>query len=432
MDEIFARFPHIGEQILAKLDNQTLTSCRQVSQSWRSFLDNGKMLWLRSITNYIEPTNSGQWKNFVKKSDVSKLTEIAHGVQQFYTEAKDEQALTPLGQGETPLLLAASSNHFDVCQLIIEQSEEKNPSNGIDGYTPLHEAAKNGNMKLCKLIIDSISDKNPKCSDGKTPLHFAAIYGHLAVCELMIHNVDEINDENDDGYTPLSLAAGNGHLRICQLIYENLSSHIDDKQWCLLLRVSAYGSQYEVCKFFVNEVRKKHLENVDSVLCTAARNGNLDICRLLVENLNVTQKSKHKYQTSLHVAAENGHFEVYKLIMVCFKDINPSDDQGTTPLHLAAEIGHFRLCELILSNTRNKNPRNYLNMLPIHYAVKNFRYCEGNVVINHHWAVYQIFKETIRNIELKVPHALSLKREHRGLQDADTKSKRQKNVKMAK
>ena len=189
MDEIFARFPYIGEQILANLDNQTLTSCRQVFHSWRSFLAERKMLWVRSISNYIEPYNSGQWKNFVKKSNVSKLTKIAHGVQQFYTEAQDEQALTPNEQGETPLLLAARNNHFDVCQLIIEQSEEKNPSNGIDGYTPLHEAAKNGNTKLCKLIIDSISDKNPKCSDGKTPIHFAALHGHLDVCELMIHNI---------------------------------------------------------------------------------------------------------------------------------------------------------------------------------------------------------------------------------------------------
>ena len=250
------------------------------------------------------------------------------------------------------------------------------------------------------------------------------LFKNLAQCLFFAHPLDEINEENDDGYTPLNLAAGNGHLRICRLIYENLSSDLDDKQWCLLLRVSAYGGQYEVCKFFVNEVRNKHLENVDSILFTAARQGNLDICRLLVENLNVTQKSKHKCQTSLHVAAENGHFEVYKLIMACFNDINPSDDQGTTPLHLAAEIGHFRLCELILSNTRNKNPRNYLNMLPIHYALRNFRYFEGKVVLNNHWAVYQIFKETIRNIELKVPHAFSLKRV--------TKPKRQKNVKMAK
>lgn len=71
-------------------------------------------------------------------------------------------------------------------------------------------------------------------------------------------------------------------------------------------------------------------------------------------------------------------------------------------------------------------------MLPLHYAVRNFRYFEGKVVINHHWAVYQIFRETIRNIELKVPHAFSLKRVNRGLQDAETKPKRQKNVKMTK
>ena len=85
MDEIFARFPHIGDQIYTELDNQTLTRCRQVCDSWRTFLDSEKLLWVRSILNYIEPDNSCQWKNFMKKNPASILEEIQYGVRQFYT-----------------------------------------------------------------------------------------------------------------------------------------------------------------------------------------------------------------------------------------------------------------------------------------------------------------------------------------------------------
>ena len=124
----------------------------------------------------------------------------------------------------------------------------------------------------------------------------------------------------------------------------------------------------------MNEVRNKDLDDVDSILYVAAQTGNLKICKLLVENLNIVRKSKyfhHNKRTSLHAAAEKGHIEVYKVIMKCFKDVNPRDKKGTTPLHLAAKIGHFHLCELILSNVKNKNPRNNYDLLPIDYDEEN-------------------------------------------------------------
>ena len=46
-------------------------------------------------------------------------------------------------------------------------------------HAPLHSAALKGHFEICKLIVDSVEDKNPALSDGDTPLHFAAEQGHL-------------------------------------------------------------------------------------------------------------------------------------------------------------------------------------------------------------------------------------------------------------
>ena len=35
IEEIFSRFPHIGEQIFEKLSNQSLTKCRKVNHNWQ-------------------------------------------------------------------------------------------------------------------------------------------------------------------------------------------------------------------------------------------------------------------------------------------------------------------------------------------------------------------------------------------------------------
>ena len=156
----------------------------------------------------------------------------------------------------------------------------------------------------------------------------------------------------------------------------------------------------------MNEVRNKDLDDVDSILYVAAQTGNLKICKLLVENLNIVRKSKyfhHNKRTSLHAAAEKGHFEVYKLIMKFFKDVNPRDKERTTPLHLAAKIGHFHLCELILSNVIWKSSRNIFDKLPIDYAEEN-----------NHREVVQLLKNPLA---LKRPRQFDI-------EDADPKSKK--------
>ena len=47
--------------------------------------------------------------------------------------------------------------------------------------TQLYSAASEGNFDICKLIIDHLDDKNPGNIVGSTPLHKAAKRGHLQV-----------------------------------------------------------------------------------------------------------------------------------------------------------------------------------------------------------------------------------------------------------
>ena len=47
MDEAFLRFPHLPEQIFAKLDNKSLINSRVVSDSWHNFIDEREYPWKR-------------------------------------------------------------------------------------------------------------------------------------------------------------------------------------------------------------------------------------------------------------------------------------------------------------------------------------------------------------------------------------------------
>ena len=76
--------------------------------------------------------------------------------------------------------------------------------------------------------------------------------------------------------------------------------------------------------------------------------------------------------TPLFNAARNGHLQVCKLIIGNVFDKNPRINDRTTPLHVAAMNGHFEVCKLIMANVVDKNPINMVGMTPQAYAHQYF------------------------------------------------------------
>jgi ankyrin repeat protein len=57
-----------------------------------------------------------------------------------------------------------------------------------NGSKPLHKAAKNGHYEVCQLVISNVNEKNPASNDGFTPLHIATKHGHYKICNLIKKN----------------------------------------------------------------------------------------------------------------------------------------------------------------------------------------------------------------------------------------------------
>ena len=155
--------------------------------------------------------------------------------------------------------------------------------------------------------------------------------------------------------TPLHLAADRSQLGAFQLIIEKIDiknpiNIISDE---MHLTYTRRGKLYH---FGWNGTTPLHL---------AAKNGNLSICKLIIEKvldknptgekkINGNVQSRMGQWTPLHLAAYNGHFSVCELIINHISEKNPGDQFGWTPLHSAAQNGHLRVCKLILSNLREK------------------------------------------------------------------------------
>ena len=72
---------------------------------------------------------------------------------------------------------------------------------------------------------------------------------------------------------------------------------------------------------------------------------------------NSTEVTLNEGQTPLHLAAKNGHLEICRLILANVNDKNPVNHDGETPSQLAAYHGHLPVMELIKSALSKKGSK---------------------------------------------------------------------------
>jgi ankyrin repeat protein len=225
------------------------------------------------------------------------------------------------------------------------------------GFTPLHAAAVNGHLINCQLMIENLPDKNPKTDDESTPLYLAAIRGHYEVFKLFFEIVLEKNPKMSierQCKTPFHGAARNGHLDICQYILENLGN-ISPTDW--------HGG---------------------TPLHDAAYNGHLEVFKFIMEKMDEKNPKDWSGKTPFHNAAWNGHLKICELIVREINDdsiLNDQSDVGT-PLLLAASLGRLEVCKFIIDRVDDKNlARLGDGETPLHEAVGHFDVCK--LILDH-------------------------------------------------
>ena len=54
MEEVCKRFPDLAENVIKKIDNQSLMKFKETSRNSNQLLENGKVLWKRMILKHIQ------------------------------------------------------------------------------------------------------------------------------------------------------------------------------------------------------------------------------------------------------------------------------------------------------------------------------------------------------------------------------------------
>jgi hypothetical protein len=110
-----------------------------------------------------------------------------------------------VGNGVTPLHLAAATDQPDIAALLVARGADVNATNNL-AFTPLHWAASRDGVATMRLLVEAGADINAKARNNITPLHWAATKNASAAVTFLIQAGADITATTSMGYTPLHLA----------------------------------------------------------------------------------------------------------------------------------------------------------------------------------------------------------------------------------
>ena len=89
--------------------------------------------------------------------------------------------------------MAVHSKKLSLFKYVAKKVGNSNPKLSIN-FSILHYAAYHGQFEICNFIINDTEDMNSIFNVGNfTPLHKAALYGHYDIIKLFLENLEDKN-----------------------------------------------------------------------------------------------------------------------------------------------------------------------------------------------------------------------------------------------
>ncbi len=193
----------------------------------------------------------------------------------------------------------------------------------VRGQTPIVLAMSSGNEKLVPFLISKgarVDTTMPEA--GRQALHFAAAWELREAFEQLVAAGANKEARDDNGATPLLVASRHASPEMIRWLIEDQGL----------------------------DPRAETTRPAENALHLAARNGNIEVVKLLLERGMSASAPSSDGTVALHAAAGGSSVATVKLLLE--RDpgaINTPDDWGWTPLHQAARTGNLAIIRYLLS-----------------------------------------------------------------------------------
>lgn len=400
MEEVFLRFPHLGESIFQNLDNQNLSKCLEVGQSWKSFIDCANLMWIRIKRKYPlqNEAHIKLWRPYWHRYETSmngenycttdlhlaaltgqtEIFEFLFEEDFLSTKNSDPFQYINYDLGMTPFHLAAAKGRLDICRFIVNKignpstkgkylpywnsrtmDEDKwnemwkDVSSIIKSTKTLQAqseeafdiACQNRQEKVAKLLLENASILKinlARCFEN------SYISGNILMAEFIINNATETVFDFNRALKKLchqQTRPDQTRMENAKFLIRRMDIEKIDETSCLLACFHEYDSM-EIAKFLIGRIGIEKID-VTTIFQTACQKGLWKAEKFLMENsaliskTNFNEKDKHG-QSAFHVVCRNGSPDFAEFLIEKSKELNidlkAQDNQGMTGFHLAPQV----------------------------------------------------------------------------------------------
>lgn len=221
----------------------------------------------------------------------------------------------------------------------------------------------------------------------KMPLFDACMHSdEQRVAELLAHHGDEININKQyphaNNYTTLHLACLQGHHQIAtMLLAAGALLDVCDDSGETPLQVACGAGRRDMAIMLLQAGARAdgNTEKCNIALAHACADDDAIYARLLL-----SAGANPNANMSLHSAARNGHLEMVKLLLSMGADVNHRNPMGCTPLHEACSEGFVDIVQTLLAAGADWKIRNIDGSTAMEKAEKHNHLEIKAMLISHH------------------------------------------------
>ncbi|XP_062587639.1 serine/threonine-protein phosphatase 6 regulatory ankyrin repeat subunit B-like [Saccostrea cucullata] len=256
--------------------------------------------------------------------------------------------------GENALHDAAWGGNIDLLKFLMEKGFNIE-SYRNDGKTVLHRCCMNRKKDMCKFLVNTYPHLlDVRDNNGGTALHDAAWGGNIDLLIFLLEKGFDINSTRNDGKTVLHLCCMNEKLDICTYLLNNYPHLLDvrDKNGMYALNDAARVGNIDFIKFMLEKVFEIKSKRNDgkTVLHLLSKKGQLDMCKFLVNTLpHLLDVKDNNGETALHAAACGGNIDLLKFLMEKGFNIESKRNDGKTVLHRCCVNRKIDMCKYLVN-----------------------------------------------------------------------------------
>lgn len=242
-------------------------------------------------------------------------------------------------------------------------------SGGAAVAAPLVDAAMNGDIAAVRTLLRQRSDTGAAQPDGMTALHWAVHREDAEMTTLLLRAGADVNAVNRIGATPLYLASAAGSDAMLDALLRagaNPNVPITEEGETALMFAARTGN-VEAVRVLLDHgaVVDQAQQHGQTALMWAAAEGHPGAIGLLLErgadpNASSTPPERQERRppggmTALLFAARQGHLDAVKALLDGGADLDRTRGNGTTPLVIALINGHYAVARELLERGADPN-----------------------------------------------------------------------------